>query len=201
MIRTVAAFLLALVSALAAAQGTTQPPVRIRGAVQNLAANVLIVQARGGDSVAVTLADNYTVAGIARADLEEITRGTYIGTTSLGERDGALVALEIHIFPDSMRGTGEGHRDWDLRPSSKMTNASVADIAAVGSDRVMTVRYAGGEQKVLVPPDAVIVKFAPAERSEIKPGAHVFVTAQRNPDGGFVAQRVTVGLNGQVPPM
>ena len=137
----------------------------------------------------------------AKASLADVASGKFIGTTTLGERDGALIALEVHIFPEAMRGTGEGHYDWDLRPSSKMTNANVADVTSMGKDRILTVQYKGGEKKVLVPESAIIVSYAPTDRSELKPGAQVFLVSQRQPDGSLTAPRVNVGLNGQVPPM
>jgi len=139
--------------------------------------------------------------GIAKASLADVASGKFIGTTTVGQREGALVAEEVHIFPENMRGTGEGHYDWDLRPDSKMTNANVANVEAMASDRVMTVQYKGGEKKILVTPKTVVVSFAPTERSELKPGAPVFVNAQRQPDGTLAAPRVNVGLHGQVPPM
>jgi hypothetical protein len=139
--------------------------------------------------------------GINKASVEEIASGKFIGTTTLGERDGALVALEVHVFPEALRGTGEGHYDWDLRPGSKMTNANVATVSSMGKDRVLTVQYKGGEQKVLVPEDATVVSFTPADRSLLKPGAPIFVVSQRQPDGSLLAARVSVGLNGQRPPM
>jgi len=151
--------------------------------------------------MSVKLAENYTVMGIAKASLADIGSGKFIGTTTVGERDGALVAEEVHIFAESLRGLGEGHYAWDLRPNSMMTNANVATIVSVGSDRVLTVQYKGGEKKILVPAAAVVVSFAPAERSELKVGASIFVTAQRQPDGSLTAGRVNVGLNGLVPPM
>jgi hypothetical protein len=201
MIRVIAGFLFAAVSAAVLAQSPANPPVRIRGAVEKLDGQLLSVKSRAGESFNIKLTDNYIVVGIAKAGLEDITSGKFIGTTSVGERDGALVALEVHIFPEAMRGTGEGHRDWDLRPTSKMTNANVANVTSMGKDRVMTVQYKGGEKKVLVPADAAVVAFVPAERSELKPGAQVFVNAERQPDGSLTAPRVNVGLNGQVPPM
>jgi hypothetical protein len=201
MIRAIAALLIAAVSAVAVAQAPANPPVRIRGTVEKLDGQMLTVKSRAGESVNIKLADNYIVVGITKAGLDDIISGKFIGTTSVGERDGALVALEVHIFPEAMRGTGEGHYDWDLRPSSKMTNANVANVTSMGKDRVMTVQYKGGEKKVLVPADAAVVAFTPAERREIKPGAQVFVNAQRQPDGSLTAPRVNVGLKGQIPPM
>jgi hypothetical protein len=201
MFRTIAASLITAVSATAIAQAPANPPVRIRGTVERIDRTNLTVKANNGESMNVKLADNFVVIGIAKASLSDVASGKFIGTTTVGERDGALVALEVHIFPENMRGTGEGHYDWDLRPSSKMTNANVATVTSMGQDRVLTVQYKGGEKKVLVTEKAAIVSFAPTDRSELKPGAKVFVNAQRQPDGSLTAARVNVGLHGQVPPM
>jgi hypothetical protein len=199
--RTLAAFLLVAVSSVALAQAPANPPVRIRGTVEKIDGNMLTVKARNGQSMTVKLADNYTVMGVAKASVSDVSSGKFIGTTTVGERDGNLVAEEIHIFPETMRGTGEGHYDWDLRPNSKMTNANVANVTGMGKDRVMTVQYKGGEKKVLIPENAVVVAFQPADKSELKPGAQVFVNSQKQPDGSLTAPRVNVGLKGQVPPM
>jgi hypothetical protein len=193
------AALLLIVSSAALAQAPQ--PVRIRGVVEKLDGNVMTVKAGNGQAMAVKLADNYGVMGVAKSSLSEVQSGKYIGTTTVGERNGALVALEIHIFPEAMRGAGEGYRDWDLRPNSKMTNAAVADIVNVGTDRIMTLRYKDGEKKVLVPENVVVVAFEPTEKSSLKPGAHIFAITQKQPDGSLTAARVNVGLNGQVPPM
>jgi len=200
MIRYLSAFLL-VVSSAAFAQAPANAPVRIRGTVEKLDGNMMTVKARNGETMNIKLADNYSVTGIAKASLDDVGSGKFIGTTTVGERNGALVAEEIHIFPESMRGTGEGHRDWDLRPNSKMTNANVADVVKMGKDRVLTVKYKDGEKKILVPDSTVVVAFEPADKSELKPGAKVFVIAQKQPDGTLVAPRVNVGLKGQTPPM
>ena len=201
MIRTIAGLMIAAVSAVAIAQAPANPPVRIRGTVEKIDGTNLTIKANSGQSMNVKLADNYVVMGVAKAGLADLSSGKFIGTTTVGERNGALVALEVHIFPENMRGTGEGHYDWDLRPDSKMTNANVANVTSMGKDRVLTVQYKGGEKKVLVPENAAIVGFTPTERSELKPGAKVFVNSQRQPDGSLTAARVNVGLKGQVPPM
>ena len=175
--------------------------VRIRGSVESFDGKVLSVKGRNGQSYAVKLPDNPVVIGITKASIADIGTGKFIGTTTVGERDGALVALEVHIFPEDMRGTGEGHRDWDLRPDSKMTNASVANVVSMANGRVMTVQYKGGEKKILVTPETAVVGYAPAQKSELKRGAPVFINAQREADGSISAPRVNVGLNGQAPPM
>ena len=201
MIRTIAASMIAVASIAAIAQTPANPPVRIRGTIEKLDGQVLTIKANDGQTQTVKLTDNFVVMGISRASVEDITSGKFIGTTTVGERNGALVALEVHIFPENMRGTGEGHYDWDLRPTSKMTNANVATVTSVGKDRVLEVQYKGGEKKVLVPENAVVVSFTPSDRSVLKPGAAVFVNSQRQPDGSLSAARVNVGLNGQMPPM
>jgi hypothetical protein len=198
--RIVAVVLLAAFSALAFAQ-TPPPPARVRGTVEKLENLVLTVKSRDGSTVNIKLAENYTVVGVSKATLEDLGKGKFIGTTTLGQKDGALVALEVHIFPEAMRGTGEGHYPWDLKPESLMTNANVGDVVSVGKDRMLTVQYKGGEKKVLVPVDAEIVSFAPADRAELKAGARIFCVAQRAPDGSLSAGRVNVGLGGITPPM
>ncbi len=122
--------LLACISLTAFAQAPANT-VRIRGTIEKVDGPTLVVKAGSGQSMSVKLADNATVMGIVKASVADIDTTKYIGTTTVGEREGAMVALEIHIFPEAMRGAGEGHRDWDLRPNSKMTNAAVANVTAM----------------------------------------------------------------------
>jgi hypothetical protein len=199
--RAFVAFLVSALSTIAVAQAPANQPVRVRGTVEKIDGQMVTVKAFNGQTMNVKLADNYVVMGINKASIDDIASGKYIGTTTFGERQGNLVALEVHIFPENMRGTGEGHRDWDLRPHSKMTNASVADVKSMGKDRVMTVQYMGGEKKILVTPQTAVVSYAPTDKSELKPGAPVFLIGQPQADGTLAAARVNVGLNGQRPPM
>lgn len=199
MVRNIAVILLALAGTAAFAQA---PQVtRVRGAIEHLDGNALTVKARDGREIAIALAPNATVTGVVPASLADITAGKFIGVTSMPRPDGTLLALEIHVFPESMRGVGEGHRAWDLKPDSTMTNATVADVVAEAKDRMLTLRYKEGEKKVFVPVGIPIVTYVRADRSALKPGAHVFVIATRGADGGLSAPRVSVGLNGLVPPM
>ena len=201
MFRTTAALLLAAVSAAVFAQAPANPPVRVRGTVEKLDGNMLHVKARNGQDVTIKLADIFVVVGLHKASIADIGKDKFIGTTTVGEKDGALVAEEVHIFPEAMRGTGEGHYDWDLKPNSKMTNANVANIVAMKDSKVMTVQYKGGEKMVLVTPATHVVTYAPADKSELKPGAPIFSVTQKQPDGTLTAARVNVGMNGMVPPM
>lgn len=198
MIRPIAALVIAAVSAAVLAQA----PTRIRGTLEKVDGNLLSVKTRTGEVMNVKVPDNVLLVGIAKASMADIGKGKFIGTTTVGQKDGALVAEEVHIFPENMRGTGEGHRDWDLRPESKMTNANVAEIKNMGDGRVMTVQYKGGEKQVLITPRTSVVSYEPASRSDLKPGTGVFVNnAERQPDGTYTAPRVNVGLRGQNPPM
>jgi len=201
MIRFTVGLFVAAIAANAFAQAPANPPVRIRGNIEKLEGQNLTIKDRNGQSMSVRLADNFVVVGIFKGNVADIASGKFIGTTTVGERDGALVAQEVHIFPETMRGTGEGHYDWDLKPDSKMTNANVADIVSVANDRVLTVQYKGGEKKILVTKDTVVVTYAPVDKSELKPGARVFVVSQKQADGSLTAARVNVGMKGQVPPM
>ncbi|MEJ0049275.1 MAG: hypothetical protein WDN04_26570 [Rhodospirillales bacterium] len=175
--------------------------MRIRGTVEKFDGHTLVVKTRAGDIANIKLADNFMVVGITKGSIDDIASGKFIGTTSVGERNGALVALEVHIFPENMRGTGEGHYDWDLRPESKMTNANIANVTSMGKDKVMSLEYKGGEKKVLVTESTSVVTFVPTDKNELKPGAHIITNAMRQADGSLTAPRVNVGLNGQIPPM
>src|SRR5262245_5793522 len=198
MIRSIAAMAVIPPSTALLAQTLT----RIRGRLEQVDGNTLTVKARSGEMLKVKVPDNVVVIGIAKARMADIGNGKFIGTTTVGQKDGALVAEEVHIFPESMRGTGEGHRDWDLRPESKMTNANVANIKNMGDGRVITVQYKGGEKQILVTPRTAVVSFEPASRSDLKPGTGVFINnAERQSDGTYTAPRVNVGLHGQIPPM
>src|SRR5436853_263084 len=135
MFRIVPAFLIAAASAAAIAQAPANPPVRIRGTVERIDRTNLTVKANNGQSMNVKLADNFVVIGIAKARLADIGSGKFIGTTTVGERDGALGALHVPIFTENMRGTGEGHYERDLRPNSTVTHADGANVTSMGEER------------------------------------------------------------------
>ncbi len=198
--RLLATLLLATFAAALHAQSA--PPVRVRGQIENVDGAQLTVKSRDGERLSVRLADNASVSGVVAGSLADVTPGKYIGTATLGERGGSLVALEVLLFPDAMRGANEGHYAWDLKPQSMMTNATVADVSVSAEGHTLLLKYKDGERKVLVPAGTPIVAFVPADRSAIVPGAWCFIgAAQRQPDGSLLAARIAVGLNGVVPPM
>jgi hypothetical protein len=200
MLRIAAFACLVVWSAGALAQGT--PATRVRGDVESLDGQVLTVKARDGARLTIKLADNFTVGGLTRASLADAVVGKFVGVAAMPQPDGTLRAIEVLIFPESGRGTGEGHYPWDLQPQSTMTNATVAEVIAASDGRTLTLRYKDGEKRLFVPEWTPVVTAAPADRSALVPGAHVFIfAAQRQPDGSYTASRVTVGIDGLVPPM
>jgi hypothetical protein len=175
-------------------------PVRVRGTIDAVDAQTMVVTSREGQKVTLAVAPDVGVTAILAASITDIKAGTYIGTAAMPQADGSLLAYEIQIFPESMRGVGEGHRPWDLQPNSTMTNGTVGDVV-VAQGRTLTLHYKDGEKKVVVPEKAPIITYAPATAAMLTPGAHVIITAARQDDGSLVAQRVGVGKDGLVPPM
>lgn len=175
-------------------QLTAQPAQyrRIRGTIESLDGNVLMVKARDGASVKITLADNYGVSAFSKRSLSDIKAGDYIGVAGTPQADGSQRAISINIFPESARGLGDGHRPWDL-PNSTMTNAAVAEAVAGADGQTLTLKYKDGEKKIIVPTTTPIATFGPGEKSELKPGAAVIVTAVTKPDGSLESSRVGVG--------
>ena len=178
-----------------------EPPVRIRGTIERVDGNVYIVKARAGDELKMKLAENALVVALIKATLADIKQGSYIGVSGLPQPDGTQKALEVHIFPDNMRGVGEGHRGWDLQPSSTMTNGNVEQAAASSEGQVLMLKYKDGEKRIVVSTDTPIVLYVPGDKSELTPGAHIFVSAAvKQPDGTLQVPRVNVG-RGTAPPM
>jgi hypothetical protein len=187
----------------AAAQNTPAEgtPTRIRGTVEKFDGQTLTVKSREGAELTIALAPNFTVSAVVKKNLADIKTGDYVGAASLKGADGKLHALEVLIFPDAMRGTGEGERSWDLTPDSLMTNATVTGIAAATQGQALKVAYKGGESEIIVASDVPIVTFGPGDASLLKPGAAFILTAQKKADGTLSANRVTAEKDGVKPPM
>jgi uncharacterized protein DUF5666 len=175
-------------------------PTRVRGVIDGIDANEIRVVTGSGQKVTLKLADNVGVTLIVPIAIDAIRPGSFIGTAAVAQPDGTLKAREVQVFPEAMRGNGEGHRPWDLEPGSTMTNGTVGDFA-VANGRALTLTYKDGEQKVFVPENAPIITYEPASKAELKKGAHVIVTATHNADESLTATRIGVGKDGLVPPM
>jgi hypothetical protein len=176
-------------------------PSRVRGTIEAVDGDVLAVKSRSGEDFKLRMTGEMRVVGIAKIALSDIKVGSFIGTTTVPGPDGANNAVEVHVFPEEMRGTGEGSRPFDLRPNSTMTNATV-DQSVVGNDgHTLLIKYKDGEKKVLVSPETPVVTYVPADRSELKAGAKIIAFMKKLPDGSFEATRVSVGRDGLTPPM
>jgi hypothetical protein len=194
---------------------------KFSGEVIKLDGSILQVRAADGRIVAVKFGDNVRLSARSPADLDRIVLGTFLGTTAAPRADGMLYSSEVHIFPESMRGTGEGHRPMDTGPGNTMTNATVSSVGAVkpnagpastmtnatvaqvakgDADRKLTLTYPGGEKVVIVPANTPIVMVEPADRSMLTTGAHVIVFATKQADGSLSSDRITIGKNGFTPP-
>jgi len=194
---------LALLLTTSASFAQQPPPVRVRGTVEAFDGGVLSVKSRDGQtSYKIKLTDNAAVRGIIKAALTDIKDNSFIGVTGMPQPDGSQKAVEIHIFPEPMRGTGEGFRPWDLVPNSTMTNATVAQMVKGVQGQEITLKYKDGEKKILVTPETVIVTYVPGSKDELKPGAKIFIAAaNKKADGTLEAAAVSVGRDGITPPM
>jgi hypothetical protein len=179
-----------------------QETVRVRGTVEKVEGSTMIVKSRDGATLTVKLTDNLRVLGLSKISIADIKPGSYVGVSSIPQADASRRALHVHLFLETMRGTAEGHRPFDLMPQSTMTNATVAETVTRVEGTTMILKYKDGEQKIIVPPDAPIVAYAAGDKSELKPGAKIIiVSAAKQPDGTLAAASVTVGRDGLTPPM
>jgi uncharacterized protein DUF5666 len=194
----VAALMLVALASAAVAQDT----VRVRGTIDRVEGPIYVVKARDGTEMKVALAENGLVVALVKATLADIKQGSFVGATGMPQPDGSQKAIEVHIFPEAMRGTGEGHYPWDLRADSTMTNANVEQSATSVDGQTLTLKYKDGEKKVIVTPQTVIVTYNPSDRSELKPGAKIFIgAAKKQADGTLLAPRINYGKDGLTPPM
>ncbi|MEJ0019276.1 MAG: hypothetical protein WDN25_22515 [Acetobacteraceae bacterium] len=195
--------LFALAACLAAATvaAQTAPPTRIRGTIAALDGQTLVVTTREGPKVDVVLSDPLTVATVKKFDLSDVKQGSYVGIATRTVTGGQLQALEVLVFPEAMRGAGEGHYPWDLEQGSMMTNGTVTGTVQANSGHELSLSFKGNANKILVPPGTPIVTFGPAEKADLKPGAPVFFSAAPNAAGKLAASRITVGKDGVAPPM
>jgi hypothetical protein len=176
-------------------------PVRIRGEIVSMAGDVLTVHRRGADTVKVIVKPDLAIGALKNISLEDIKPGAFIGTAATTGADGKLTALEVVVFPESARGTGEGHYDWDLGPTTSMTNANVDAVVSSTNGRELKLSYKGGNNAVTVPAGVPIVTFTGASGSDLIPGKQVFIVATPIDAKDFSAVRVVVEKDGVVPPM
>lgn len=179
---------------------SAQETVRIRGTVERIEGPVYVVRNRDGAELKLSLTDNPMFVVIVPSKMADIKQGMFVGSAGMMQADGTQKAIEVHIFPESMRGTGEGHYDWDLMPRSKMTNANVEHAVNSVDGQMLSVKYKDGEKKLLVTPETIVVTYEMGKKEEVQPGTKIFVAAaKKQPDGTVQAPRITYGRNGQAP--
>jgi len=194
-----AAFVVAATAALAQAPADT---VRVRGTVQSVDGSMLTVKSRDGADLKIKLADNAVIRTVTGKTIADVKQGLFVGITAMPQPDGTQKAVEIHIFPEAARGTGEGHRPWDLTPGSTMTNANVDSEVAISDGKKLVLKYKDGDKTFIVPDNVKVVMFAPGTPADVKPGAKIFiVAAKKMPDGTLEAPGATVSSGGVDPPM
>jgi hypothetical protein len=184
----------------AALPASAQETVRVRGTIERIEGPVYVVKTRDGSEAKLTVTDNPLYVVIVPATMADIKPGMYVGSAGMMEADGTQKAIEVHIFPESMRGTGDGHYDWDLMPKSKMTNGNVEQAVTGVDGPVLSVKYKDGEKKLVVTPQTVVVTYQMGKKEEIQPGTRIFVAAaKKQPDGTLQTPRITYGRNGAGP--
>ncbi|CRM24215.1 hypothetical protein [Pseudomonas sp. 24 E 1] len=191
---------LAAAMAVGLAQAAEAPRVGVRGAITAMDGDTMQVKVNSGEDVTVHLTQATQVRAVTLAKIDEIKPGSYIGSAAMPNADGTLTALEVHVFPPAMAGTGEGHRAFDLKEGSSMTNGTVGDLV-VSNGRTLTVKYKGGEKKIVVPEGVPIVNLEPGDRSLLKAGVKVVLFAAQGADGTVTAQAISAGKDGVTPPM
>lgn len=177
------------------------PGTRVRGEVEKLDGSTLTVKNGNDETVSINLAPNYSLGAVVKATAADIKKGSFIGVGARPQPDGTLLAVQVLIFPEAMRGTGEGHRAWSVLPDSTMTNATVSETVTRVDGANLVLTYPGGEQKVTIMQDANIIMAAPAEASELKPGTQVAMTASKQADGKLTASRITIAKPGAQLPL
>jgi hypothetical protein len=185
----------------ASAQAPQASPVRIRGDVVSASQDTLVVHRRSGDTVSIALKPDVKIAAVRKIALSDIKPGSFVGTAAKTDTMGNLIAQELVLFPDSERGTGEGHYAWDLGAHSTMTNANVDAVVKASSGNVLQLSYKGGNNTVTVPPNVPVVTFIPASRADLAPGKQVFVLGSASAAKSLAALRIVVEKDGVVPPM
>ena len=194
--------LIALLALPAAAQNAPEgTPTRVRGTVEKLDGQALTVKSRDGQQLAIALAPNFTVAYLVKKNLADVKAGDFVASTSTKGTDGKNHAVELRIFPEAMRGLGEGQYPWDLTPNSLMTNATVSGVTGAPQGQTLKVNYKGNESEIVVDPDTPVLGYGAGDASLLKPGAAIFIVALKKPDGTLSAGRVTAEKDGVKPPM
>ncbi len=199
--RPLIALAMVVATSIAALAQQSPTPSRVRGTIEAVDGDVISVKSRSGEDVKLHMTADMMVVGIVKIPLSDIKVGSFVGATTVPGPDGVPTAVEVHVFPENMRGTGEGSRPYDLKPNSTMTNATVAESVAGNDGHTLLVKYKDGEKKVVVTPETPVGTYVPGDKSDLKAGAKVIAFMKKLPDGSYETNRVSVGRDGLTPPM
>jgi outer membrane lipoprotein SlyB len=179
-----------------------ETPARVRGTLQKMDGNNLTIATKSGNETNVPLKDGAPVIAVTKGAMSDIKSNTFVGITAMPQPDGTQKAVEVHVFEESLRGTGEGHYPWDLMPNSTMTNGAVAQQVEKVEGNTLQVKYKDGEKTIVVPKDAEVVNLVAGSKADLKTGAHVFIPRwEKQGYGAWQASVVVVGRDGITPPM
>lgn len=177
------------------------PSVRVAGTVDKLDGATLTVKGKDGEATVVKLADNAAIYGVEKRTVADIKAGDFLASGGVKGPDGQIHAVEVRIFPQSLRGTGEGQKPWSAKPDGGvMTNATVGAVTQSASGGVVHVSYKDGQSEFVVGPDVPVLAYVDADRTLLKPGAAVLIFAQKQSDGTLTTSRVTAEKDGIKPP-
>jgi len=197
------AFLALSILAAGSAIAQNAPVAVARATVQSIAEDgaSLAVRTRAGEDRTIRLNPKTRFVLVAPATLADVKPGSFIGVAAMPGEGGEQKAMDVHIFPEAMRGAGEGFRQYDLAPGSTMTNGNIDARVDAASGPKLTVTYKGGQQTIVVDPKTPIVAFEPGAKDALKPGAAIIARGPRQDDGSIDAAFVLIGKDGLVPPL
>jgi len=186
------AFAVLFATSFAAAQAPDT--VRVRATIESVDGQMITAKSRDGTEMKIHLADNAPVNEVVKVPLSDIKANSFIAITAMPQPDGSQKATAIIIFPEAMRGVGEGHRPWDFVPNSTMTNATVDNMVTNVDGEKLTVKYKDGDKTILVTPATEIATYAKKSLADLKPGEKIFIAGtKKNPDGTLEAANISFG--------
>ena len=192
--RMAGASALALLFAASFAAAQAPEMVRVRATIETVDGSMLTAKSRDGVEMKIKLADNAPVNEVVKASLADIKQNSFVAVTAMPQPDGSQKATAVIIFPEAMRGVGEGHRPWDFVPNSTMTNATVDNTVSSVDGEKLVVKYKDGDKTIMVSPATEIAAYVKKSAAELKPGEKIFIAAAKKlPDGTLEAPNVSFG--------
>lgn len=189
------AFATAIAFCLVATAASAQQQGRLRGQIEKIDGDMLVLKTRDGASLNVKLDEKARISALVKASLDDIKTDSFIGIAGMPKPDGSIEAFSIHMFLPAQRGVvPDRHGPWDARPGSTMTNAYVESSVKEKDGQILKVKYKEGEKNVMVTPQTVIAAAAPSSKDELKAGAQLIIFGwDKQADGSVLAKVMYVG--------